>query len=417
MKAIGRALLVSCSLPYPPELQTHGVFQRLNLFLEAVSSSVQRVDMLFLSPPAMASGEVAARVRTALAAKLAAEIGVTIAAVKELPARSFVRELSAGMLSVRGQSDYAPYCQAEPMAALKEALSAKPDLVFVHRLGAMIPLLQVRENLPPICFDLDDIEHRAYFRSIRTSSGWLLRKLLFVHVPALALAEIEAVRRASHTFVCSETDRRYLQRLVGRRARLTVVPNTVNLPQPTAGDHRSLAVLFVGAFSYQPNIRAADELTEVVWPLIKREVPAAELFIAGKNPEKIAAARRPGKDVHVLGYVPSLDDLYKRAAVVCCPIRSGSGTRIKIIEASAYGVPVVSTPIGAEGLAYEDGREILLRDTPAALAEACVRLLQDASLRSAVGRAARARTAALYDRSGVIEKVKGLMAGAMGAAR
>lgn len=416
-KMLKHVLAVSCSLPYPPEIQTHGMFQRLDMLVEAVSSLAERVDLLFFAPPELADAKVRARVQQALAAKYATEIDVTIAPARGGPRESFYKQLVAGTLGVAHQSGYARYCQPQPLRALGEAVAKGPELILVHRLSAMVPLLRLRQPLPPIFFDLDDVEHRALFRSLMTSTGWWMRKLLIAHTPALALAEIQAVRRASNTFVCSETDRRYLQRLVGEKGRLAVIPNAVDVPTEESGRKESSVVLFVGAFSHPPNIQAANELTELVWPLIKHKVSSAELIIAGKNPENILAFRRPRNDLHVLGFVPDLNEIYRRAAVVCCPIRSGSGTRIKIIEACGRGIPVVSTKLGTEGLAYREEREILIRESPKALAAACVQLLQDETLRREIGQAARTRTVTLYDRGIIVDRVRRLMADAAGVAR
>jgi glycosyltransferase involved in cell wall biosynthesis len=409
-KTLKRVLAVSCNLPYPPENHIHGLFQRLGMFLEAAASLAERVDLLYFARPELADGQVRVRVQEALAAKYATEIDVTIIPAEHGPRNSFYKELLSGTLGIQHQSEYAPYCQPRPLRALGDAVSKGPDLILAHRLSAMIPLLRLRQPLPPIFFDLDDIEHRALFRSLMTSTGWWMTKLLIAHTPALALAEIQAVRRASNTLVCSETDRRYLQRLVGGKGRLAVIPNAVDVPTEENGRKESPVVLFVGVLSHPPNTQAANELTERVWPLIKRKVPGAQLIIAGMNPERILAFRRTGDDVQVLGFVPDLNEIYQRTAVVCCPIRSGSGTRIKIIEACGRGIPVVSTKLGAEGLAYREEREILIRETPEALADACVRLLQDETLRRDIGQAARARTVTLYDRSVIVDRVRSRMA-------
>jgi len=112
--------------------------------------------------------------------------------------------------------------------------------------------------------------------------------------------------------------------------------------------------------------------------------------------------------VSFLGFVDDLDSWYARARVVCCPISHGSGTRVKIIEAAAHARAIVSTSMGAEGLNFRDGREILLRESPSALADACVELLNDPSRADHLGRAARARAAERYERSAVVTQLAGI---------
>ena len=106
-----------------------------------------------------------------------------------------------------------------------------------------------------------------------------------------------------------------------------------------------------------------------------------------------------------LGFVDDLAAWYRRARVVCCPIYHGSGTRVKIIEAAAHRKAVVSTPMGAEGLSFVDGEEIVLRKAPADLAAACVELLRDPSAASRLGAQARRRALQLYDRGVVVQQL------------
>jgi glycosyltransferase involved in cell wall biosynthesis len=108
-------------------------------------------------------------------------------------------------------------------------------------------------------------------------------------------------------------------------------------------------------------------------------------------------------------FVDDLNTLYGKTQIVCCPIRTGGGTRIKIIEAASYGKPVVSTRVGAEGLEFEDGTEILLRDEPHQFA--------DEALRSRIGQAARAKATKLYDRRNVIGLIQREIFGSLDATR
>ena len=109
--------------------------------------------------------------------------------------------------------------------------------------------------------------------------------------------------------------------------------------------------------------------------------------------------------VRFAGFVEDLDGLYQQSRVVCAPILSGSGTRIKIIEAAAYCRPIVSTRIGAEGIELHNGDSIFLRDDPKSFAEACIRLLNDHELCKRLGTAARAIVIDKYDQT----KTKGLI--------
>jgi glycosyltransferase involved in cell wall biosynthesis len=113
--------------------------------------------------------------------------------------------------------------------------------------------------------------------------------------------------------------------------------------------------------------------------------------------------------VEFTGFVDDLEGLYQRSRVVCAPILAGGGTRIKIIEAAAYGKAVVATRVGAEGLNMRDGVELLLRDDPGSFADACLQLLNDAVLCERLGRAAYATVVRCYDRANIVSLIQGYL--------
>lgn len=121
-----------------------------------------------------------------------------------------------------------------------------------------------------------------------------------------------------------------------------------------------------------------------------------------------ASYRLADQSVIFTGFVDDLQSWYRRARVVCCPIHYGAGTRVKIIEAAAHAKAIVSTRLGAEGLNFEDEREIILRDAPAQLAQACVRLLGDPQAARQLGRAALQKARGTYERGAVVDQLAGI---------
>ncbi|HEY3167795.1 MAG TPA: glycosyltransferase family 4 protein, partial [Candidatus Binatia bacterium] len=119
--------------------------------------------------------------------------------------------------------------------------------------------------------------------------------------------------------------------------------------------------------------------------------------------------KTPPTGVEFLGFVSDLKALYKKTRLVCCPIQSGGGTRVKILEAASYGVPVVTTQMGAEGLKLAADTEILIRNDAGALAEACRALLIDYNWATSIGAAARERVRTLYCRDAVIDEMKSIL--------
>ena len=268
----------------------------------------------------------------------------------------------------------------------------------------MCPPLLTRRPLPPIFFDLDDIEHLAFLRGIDEKWAWYSKLLYSTRLPALWWGERRAIQLAYRTFVCSESDRNYLA-VRWRLSRVLTVPNAVAsrpllpvVPDPT--------LLFLGSYSYAPNVQAAEFLIKKIWPHIHRQMPEARLFIAGPQARNIRGYETGVPGVEFLGFVDDLTSLYQRSRVVCCPMLAGGGTRIKILEAAACGKPIVATRLGAEGLDLENGAEVLLHDDPRAFADACLELFEDSVLCQRLGSAARMKTGQLYDRARIVRLIQ-----------
>ena len=310
----------------------------------------------------------------------------------------------AGSMSFFRQDGHVATSYPQQVQAFEKCLGLMPDLVFAHKLASMCPLLLTRKTLPPILFDLDDVEHVAFLRGIESQRRWYSRLLTYSRFPALFFGEQRAIRLAYRTFVCSETDRNYL-------AERWKLPGVVTIPNSvTSAKYLPLTseptLLFLGAYYYKPNSRAADFLIKEIWPHILRAYPSARLVVAGPQPESIGAYSSQTPGVEFTGFVENLEALYRRSRVVCCPILSGGGTRIKIIEAAAHRKAVVATRIGAEGLEFRDGHELLLRDDPKSFANACVELLANDSLCERLGSAAYEAAVRHYSRAKIEASIR-----------
>ena len=179
--------------------------------------------------------------------------------------------------------------------------------------------------------------------------------------------------------VCSQLDR---QRLGAANA--VVVANGYQPPARTLGRPEVSpipTVLLQGLLFYPPNAYAARWLAEEVAPILRQLVPAAEVRLVGADSPTVRRLHDPPR-VTVTGRVPEMGPELARADIVAVPIRFGSGTRIKVLEAFAHRIPVVSTTLGAEGLDVRHGEHLLLADTPEDFAAACARLLEDSALRA-----------------------------------
>jgi glycosyltransferase involved in cell wall biosynthesis len=175
---------------------------------------------------------------------------------------------------------------------------------------------------------------------------------------------------------CSARDAQSFAAMGARR--VCVVPNGVPpLSRSLVAQRRDL--VFVGSLDWRPNADAVVELAREIWPRCRELLPGARLVLVGRNPPQ-SVLSLAARDVIVAGSVPSVQPFLDSAFATAIPLRAGSGTRIKILEAWAAGVPVVASRIAAEGLPYRDGVDLLLAEEPDEFARALVRLWRDRPL-------------------------------------
>ena len=148
---------------------------------------------------------------------------------------------------------------------------------------------------------------------------------------------------------------------------------------------------------WPPNADGVEWFARQVLPRVRAQVPAARFTAIGKQPSNSRIAIAPDSSIHLPGYVADLQSFWERSGAFVVPLRAGGGMRVKILDAWARGVPVVSTRVGAEGLACSDGENVLLADTAAEFAEAVVRLLSDRALAERLGKGGRATVERHYN--------------------
>lgn len=405
-----KALIITATHPPEGPGDTFGIYRRLGLFVRAIGEVAGEVTMLHYVPAEVAERDAD---EEALSRRLTEYWGVRIRALVRIRGQRVEttwNHYGAGMTSVAGQPNFSGFCGTEQVAALDDALGWNPDVVFAHRLSAMCPVLLSKRQKPPVYFDLDDVEHKVAARNAVAPPRWPGKLAYLLQVPALAWATRLGARMSERTYTCSKEDSEHLRRLRCGPA-VTTLPNAVEIPGRAARTGNAPVILFLGAYGYGPNAEAAERLIARIFPLVRRQEPLARLVVAGREPEQIPSFRKRPDGVEFPGFVPDLGELYDRVRVVCCPLERGGGTRLKLIEAGAYGKAMVSTRIGAEGLDYTPGREIVIRDDDGGLAKECVRLLRDEGECGRLGEAARLRTETLYDASRIQARIASHLTG------
>jgi len=254
-----------------------------------------------------------------------------------------------------------------------------------------------------------DVSFVAADRTARTTRGignllvrWEARRMMAYH-----RAILPGIFRV---VTMSEEDARFILDLYPD-ARTCVVPNGVDTHQfaftpRTAPENRKL--LFVGGSGHPPNVDGMEFFDRQILPRIRSACPGTTLTVIG------AFQQRPGQfspELRFAGFVEDLSAPMAGHAVFVVPLRIGSGTRLKILEAFSAGIPVVSTRVGAEGIRVRDGENILLADRPEAFAGAVVRLLNDPALARRIAEGARETAVSLYSWEQVLRPLEQLYTG------
>lgn len=251
-------------------------------------------------------------------------------------------------------------------------------------------------NIPPtrvpIILAEQTIEYLGY-QDYMKKANIALRPILALDVMKIKYWERYFWRKADKLITMSEEDKQFIERELGVPTNTSVVANGVDLEFFSAVKKKlpsNPTVLFVGTFKWLPNIEAVEELVHQIWPLIKQKLPRALLKIVGFSPTSKIKGYAADPSISVLGGIDDIRDAFASSHILLAPIRSGKGTRYKVLEAMITGTPVVATTLAVEGLELKNGQEVLIADTSTDLANAAVKLLQDPKLQIKLGAAGRA---------------------------
>lgn len=264
------------------------------------------------------------------------------------------------------------------------------DIVHLFRLVTLDIAEQelIPANIWQWHIDLDDVESR---------------------LPGSTTADIErrVLENWDRVYVCSEDDRTYLDEQVpGHRAEIVVLPNAVAVPEtvvpPPNGMPRHL--LMTGTLGYQPNAEGAIWFCREVLPIIREATPVpVEVSLVGPGAPQEVLDLHYLPEVRHIGPVPEMAPWYRRADIVLAPILVGGGTRIKVLEALAFGRPVVSTRTGAQGLDLADGHDLLLADRPQPFAQCCLELIRNPAVGHRIATQGRETVARQYGHQAVVD--------------
>lgn len=303
------------------------------------------------------------------------------AAVHTIPMyRSTAATLRAGLVAVaQGSSLLVVRDQVKAMYATLAALLAAGSYDIVHAdqtamaQYALWAADHARGPRPRLVLDAHNALWKVVARLARQVTNPLKRFLLDQEAGRLRAYEQATYRHFDPVVFVTDVDRAEFA-LAGAQ----VIPICVEPAAPIARVPGAFRVTFVGALHWPPNAEGIGWFLDAVWPVVAAAVPGVTLTIIGKHPPAglVAAAARAPR-VTVTGYIDDLAPYLAQTAAFIVPLAAGGGMRVKIVDAWSWGAPVVSTSVGAEGLAYTAGEQLLLADTAEDFAAAVLHLLRD----------------------------------------
>jgi glycosyltransferase involved in cell wall biosynthesis len=291
----------------------------------------------------------------------------------------------------------------ERRALRRELEEEKYDLIHAETFYVMPHL--PKTTVPTILVD-QTIEYLVYKHYVSNEVPLILRPLFMLDVFKLRFWEKYYWRRTNKLVAVSSEDKKIMESEIAG-IDVEVIPNGIDADyfvEKKVKKKTPPRVLFVGNFKWLQNIEAADILINKIWPKIVKEVSGARLWIVGMNiPERIHDLARKRHDIEVTEAIPDIRDAYKAAAIMPVPLRGPGGTRLKVLEALASALPVVSTSIGVMGLGLTTGKHVLVADTNTGLAKESIRLLKNPKLAERIGAEGQKFVAKNYDWRSIIK--------------
>ncbi len=317
----------------------------------------------------------------------------TFAAVEtfEIPSEKSKVKLTSALL--RSLSSYSPFVvekyRNDKLAQRFNQLAAQADLVHLD----MLPLIAYADQVPkgiPVTYNAHNVEHVLLDKRIEVETRKPIKLFLRTQKSRLEVFEKKACLRANLTIACSAIDADGLRALAPSMPAPVVIPNGVDLDNNTPDFNIALKpqLVFVGQMGWFPNRDGVDWFLREVFPAILQRKPELEFVLVGKS-QGFTVPQNVADRVRITGFVDDLRPIVRESAIYIVPLRAGSGTRLKVVEAMALGKAIVTTSIGSEGIALEDGKDAVFADSPQAFANAVCELIDQPEKIRGLGQSAR----------------------------
>ena len=368
-----KILALSSWFPYPPD---NGSRQRAFYLLRELARRGHRIRLIARIPEKSLQGGVPEPL---------AELCAQVTTISPDPHRGSVSATVRAFLSSTPRA-VASAQNAALTAAVAAELRLRPDIILAFERDIDASLPDFPFDIPAI---LDQVEfsgdwaRRRQLTGIKSGLYWRRRLRRYRAITAVSSAEAAAARRI----------------LGDSCPQIAVIPNGADTRATLPRDTRKIIpgqLIYNGSPTYAPNRNAIHWFAHEILPRIVAQAPETRLIVTG-----VAACSRWGNALPpqalLTGYLPDLNSTLASSAICVVPLRQGGGTRLKILEAWAAGVPVISTTIGAAGLDAVSGEHLLIADTPETFAQAVIALLSDPERAARIAANARRFVETRYD--------------------
>ncbi len=378
-----KILFLSQIVPYPPH---GGVLQRGYNIIREISKNNEVYLLAFIHPDTQSSKEIVEQARAEMERHCKQVDFFTL-----WPKKSRMHTLMAFLLSTCYPLPFSTL--AHKSGAFKERMkniidSESIDIVHFDTIG-LAPYMRYSSGLPTVMTH-HNIESMLMLRRSIAEKSLLSKFYLKIQARRLKKYESKQSPKFNINVVMSEIDQVELKRLAPDTDTV-VVPNGVDIEYFTMrDDEQEPAVIYTGGMNMFANRDAVMYFIEHMWPLIRERRSDATFYIIGQSPsEDLLRLAETDKSLRVMGYVDDIRPIVSRSSVYIVPLRVGGGTRLKVLDSLAQGKAVVSTSIGCEGIAVEDGLNIEIEDDDRDFAARVVELINDRGRRKSLGSQAR----------------------------
>ncbi|MBK8901754.1 MAG: glycosyltransferase [Anaerolineaceae bacterium] len=379
-----KVLLLTPQLPYPPH---QGTSLRNFHIIRGLAQACEVSLLSFLE-----LGQSMAADQIAPLAGLCQRIETV-----PVPQRTMGKRLYQLLATRRPDMAHRLFSPAFNVRLLQMLQAVSYDIVQIEgiELARYLPVIRHGSPRSKIVFDdhnaETELQRRNFLTDLRQPLRWVAAAYSAAQVRRLRRFERWVCQQADWVTAVSHPDKVHLEQLTNGRTPITVIPNSLDVPQFQLEEAEVIPsdIVFSGKMDYRPNVDAVLWFVDEVWPMVRRERPSTTFTIVGQKPHVRLDRLKNEPGITLTGWVERVEPYLAGAKVFVLPFRVGSGTRLKLIEAMAAGKAVVSTAVGAEGFPVENNREIRLVDEAEGFGTAVLHLLNHPQERQRLGQAAQ----------------------------